>query len=655
MKSIGINFSNFFLFLNIYFAFLFIRFPYILKIPSLKFVILFTFFVGCLLGILSCFYKFKRLTIALLFFTFCIFFHALCNFYQPSLRTNISIQNYSVISNITSDFLFSQTRLYLMYFVLFLFPVTTFLFHIKENKNSKLGIYLVISLFFITLVNSVVAIYQGKININFLAAESLAAIEAGRAPALFDDSGVAAFFFAISASVFLANLAFLKLSFISKLINIFFLTLTITTGIINDSRSFYIGFLINIIFIIFIKIFLFFKNKEYKNLITTTFIVTIIFFIGYYLYNNSTSNSLIRIKHFVNNNLNELSFHSLYNNLDSDRYKHFLIMVENIKSNLFSGSGLGSFLGNIEIYKKRLNLTEVAPDVPTNLFLSLVSELGIIVGLFPIFLLCFPFLIAFWKVVNLNNINSVQLKTNINIVSTISIFSGFSFIVLSFTSYMIFVPSLAIIACFLIVSPFTLLAEPQRNKVFSFLFYSILLLSFYLLAICGKLIYQSKPIPYFHWHDRGIAQTPLEIGQLPQTKNSVNPNRIYFAKFLSPSEYLFLPAGASKGRWLKQNTELLLLTKDMRIYIGPESRHFPVSLDVIFYSNSDFSLAKKYNIQKAGWVYFSLPEAQEFNSCFDNISENSFCYYHVRINPSWKPNFLNSIGFFIEDKYTPGQ
>ncbi len=654
MKAMATHFSNFFLLLNILISFLFIRIPYIIKVPSLKFVILFSFFIGFVFGVTSCFFKFKKLTIAILFFIFCIFFHAFCIFYQPSLRANISIQNYLIINNITSDFLFTQTRLYLMYFILFLFPVATCLFYLNENRDSKLKNYLAILLIFITFINSVVAIYQGKININFLAAESLTSVDAQRSPALFDDSGVAAFFFAISASTFLANLAFIKLNNLSKFLNIFLLTITLIAGITNDSRSFYMGFFLTVLFILFVKFSLSLIKKDYKKLAKIIFIVVSVFIIGKILYENSSSPSLLRIKHFINYNSNDLTFNALYNNLDQERYKHFLIMIENLKSNLFSGSGVGSFLGNLELYAKKLNLTQLSPDVPTNLFLSLISELGIVVGIILMLLFFIPITLSLWKVVIQNNTEFSLDNQKLPLIPTIAVFSGFPFIVLSLTSFMIFVPSLAIIATFLIVSPFTLLIEQQRNNVFSFLFYTILLLSFYLLGICANLIYHSKPIPYFHWHDRGVPQTPLEISQLPQTSNFVNSNRMYFSKFLSPSQYLFLPEGANKGKWLKQNTELLLLVKDMRIYIGPDSRHFPVSLDVIFYSNSDFSLSKKYNIDKAGWVYFSLPEAKEFNSCFDNISENSFCYYRVSVSPSWKPNFLNSIGFFIEDKYTPG-
>lgn len=639
--------SNFLLFFNILLAFLCIRLPYIIKIPSLKFVILASFLLGFIFGVTACLQKYKKLTIAVLFFTFCLFLHAFCNFYQPSLRPNISFQNYFYSNNINSDFLFTQTRLYLMYFVLFIFPIFSFSFYIKEHKNSKYEKFFIILFLGILLINSTVGIYQGKFNLYFLADESLTSISAQRTPALLDDSGAAAFIFSIFSSVLLSNLFFSNLSLQIKIMHLFALFIIAYAGFINDSRSFYLGFFANLIIITLIKFLIMIKKLQLKNILKLTIFISLSFILIRYIYNNSNQTAIYKLRSFFNTKFDSFNFNYIFNQMDTQRYKHYLILIENLKDHFYTGSGVGSFLGNIDLYSAKLNITHVIPDTPTNLSLALISELGIIVGLFPLFLFTTSLIFGLWKIISLENSTENQL-----ILPKLVVFSGIPFLFLSLTSYMIFVPALAVIACFTTVSPLLFLTERHRQKVFNVLFYILFCLSIYLIIICLFLAYQAKPIPSFQWEARGTPQIPVTVGELPRTKESVNNKRLYLSALLSPQPYLFQPEGASEGRWLKEKTEILLKTKEVRIYIGPQSRHFPVNIDVIFYSKGGIFNIKKYNAKEAGWVYLSLPDSQEFNSCLENISENSFCYYYIAVTPSWKPNFLNSIGFFIEDIYT---
>ena len=643
--------SNYFLLLNIALAFLFIRIPYIIHIPSLKFFILGCFFLGFIFGLYYCIIEYTKFSLSLLLLFLCIFLHAFCNFYQPSLRSAISIQNYAFTNIITSDFLFTQTRLYLMYFILFIFPVATFFNSQKEYLNNKYLNFFFIEFFIIIILNSIVSIYQSTVNIHFLAEESLTSIEAFRAPALLDDSGVASFFFAIFSGTFLSFFFLVKSSKFTKYTHFILFLLTAISGILNNSRSFYLGILAIIFFIFIINLIYYIKNFNFRSFIKITIAYSLITLISYLFYTFSSTTSIIRIKHFIHNNTNDLNFNSLYSALDFERFKHLKILLENLKDHIYTGTGIGSFLGYIDFYAKKLNFPNVIPDVPTNLPFALLSELGIIVGGSILLITTITFIIGVNFI--LKNIEYSQInKTKLNIILNFSIIASIPFFVLSLTSYMLFVPSLAFIACFFLSSPILILNKNQQQKFFAILSYLFLILSVYLISICFYLGYTSPPIPQFKWLERGIPQFPVTLGQLPQTIGETNRKRTYFSSILSPSQYLFVPANAEQGRWLKENTEILLKFKNLRIYIGPDTRHFPVTIKAIFYSKNGFSSSKIYNINEAGWVYLSLPDNLENKSCLENIDEHSFCYVRVNVSPSWKPNFLNSIGFYLEDRYT---
>ncbi|WGL58968.1 O-antigen ligase family protein [Pigmentibacter sp. JX0631] len=650
MIKYTLNVSNLFLLLNIFLAFICIRIPYILNIPNLKFLILGCFFLGFIFGLFYCLINFTKVSLSLLLFIGCIFLHAFCNFYQPSLRSAISIQNYSFTNTITSDFLFTQTRLYLMYFILFMFPVATFFNSQREYPSNKVLNFFFIEFFFIVIINSVVSIYQSKVNIHFLAEESLTSIEAFRAPALLDDSGVASFFFAIFSGTFLSFVFLVKSSKFTKYTYFILFLLTAISGILNNSRSFYLGISAIIFFIFIINLIYYVKNLNFKSFLKITIAYSLITLISYIFYTFSNTTSIIRIKNSFKNITNDFSIISLYQYFDYERYKHLSILIENLKEHFYTGSGVGSFLGYIDYYAKKLNFPNIIPDVPTNLTLALFSELGVIVGSAILLISVIIFIIGVKHV--FKNIEKNQNNNQLNVILNFSVLAMIPFLALSLTSYMIFVPSLAIIACFSICSPILILTPNQLKKFFTFLTWLIAFLNIYILGVCFYLAYNSSSIPQFKWQERGIPQFPVGIGKLPQTTENINKQRKYFSSFFTPSQFLFIPKGADQGRWLKPNTEILFKIKELRIYLGPETRHFPVTIKAIFYAKNGFSSNKIYNINEAGWIYLSLPENIEYNSCLEKIEEQSFCYARVNVSPNWKPDFLNSIGFFLEDRYT---
>ena len=172
-----------------------------------------------------------------------------------------------------------------------------------------------------------------------------------------------------------------------------------------------------------------------------------------------------------------------------------------------------------------------------------------------------------------------------------------------------------------------------------------------LLSISVFLAITAPIVPAFQWAKNGHPQTPMPVGSLPQPEGQTQKDKVYFSSIVNGNHFLFKPEGAEEGQWFKPNTEILLLHPKNRIYIGPIKRTYPVNVNITFYSKNGFSIQKNYIITDASWVYFSIPELKEFNSCFNNVSMNSFCYYKINVKPDWQPAFLKTVGFYIEEKY----
>ena len=645
--------SNYFFIINLFSCLAFIRLPDLISFPILRFILYFLFLLGCIFGLVSIYPVYKKLTLSILFFICSIFIHAFSNFYQPSLKPGISVQNYILQENITSDFEMTQTRLYMMFFVLFLFPSIYFFYSLFSSKCSeKYSKVLIISFLSCNILNCLTAFYQGIWNLNFLAQGSGSSVIARRPPGLLDDSGIASFFFAISGSLFFALFFDKRIHFKFK-INIFLLfILNLFSGILNDSRSFYIG-LFGTIFIYFIyKLIYFIINKKYKLLINLFSISILIIFSINFLSKYINMTALTRLKN-INNSLDTSnSFFNYYSFIDYQRAAHLQIMWETIKEYFFTGTGLGSFASNFYYQLSILKFNQsISLDIPTNTFFAIISELGI-VGLL---LVLFSFFLYIFYISKDKNNPVLSKKIHYQtIFSLIPIWGGVSFLILGLVSYMFYMPSTSYIAC-LIISPclLTFLNDKKTNEKFVSLFFCVM--SAYLIIVSLYLAITAPPVPAFHWKQRGIPQVPMPVGSLPQPDGHTEKGKLYFSNLINQifggNDKLLNPNGASEGRWFKPKTDFLIQYPEYRIYVGPESRVFPIKITITFYSKNGDTLQNYFLVEQASWVYFSIPKQKEFEPCFHSVSSSTFCYYHVSVSPAWEPSFLNSIGFYIENKY----
>jgi O-Antigen ligase len=645
--------SHYLFILNLYFSFLFIRFPDIISMPILRFGIYFSFFFGFFFGLISCFSQYRKLTISLIIFICSIIIHAFANFYQPSLKLGISIQNYILQGNITSDFEMTQTRLYIMFFVFFLFPSISFFSSLfNSNKFDKYTKTIFFSLLFCFILNCLTTIYQGYWDLRFLTQGSGTSVEANRAPGLLDNSGVASNFFAIMGSILISLIFNKKVNTKYKCIIFGLFIVNLFSGIMNNSRSFYIGIFGSILILFLFKVSDYVQNKRYKLLFSfvllSSFIILIINFISKY----KEISGLTRLQSVFHAIRIDASFFSRYSLIDEQRSAHLQIMWETIKEHFYTGTGIGSFASNFYYQLSILKFGSLINlDIPTNTYFSIISELGI-VGLFLI-LFCL-FLFIFYIIKEKNNTVFSNNIYNLTIARVIPIWGGIPFLILALVSYMFYIPSISYIAC-LILAPclVTFLKSKKSNEKIVSLF--LLVLSAYLIVVAVHLALTAPPVPFFQWNKRGTPQIPMPIGTLPQPQGQTEKEKLYFSNLLNQifgtNGALFKPEGASEGQWFKPKTDLLIFQPKYRIYVGSDKRDFPIKIAITFYAKNGASQYSNFIVHRASWVYFSIPKQKEFESCFHDVSSSAFCYYHVSVSPSWEPSFLKSIGFYIENKY----
>ncbi|APJ02978.1 O-antigen polymerase [Silvanigrella aquatica] len=645
--------SNYIFVMNLFFSFVFIRLPDIINFSILRFGIYLIFLMGCIFGIISCYKTNKKITFSLLFFIFSIVIHAFSNFYQPSLKQNVSIQNYILNGIITSDFIFTQTRLYMIFFVFFIFPAISFFNYISKDGSSKK----IIKIFYYCLslcvvINCFTFFYQGLFNINFLSQGSGTSLGANRPPGLLDDSGAASFFLAIFGFTYFSSIFLKSISNKYKFFNFLIFILCLVSGLLNNSRSFFLGLFLSVFILIVIKLIIEIKNKRYKLILLITSTSLLILIITKIVTNYKNNNSSI---YRINNELKRIGLNgdlfNIYSVLDFQRASHLQIMWENIKENFFMGTGLGSFAINFYNQINKLKFeTPVILDIATNSIFSIISDLGFI-GLSVISfctLLYIKYAINFIK-----NKHSLDFYA-IFILYIIPILGTIPFFIVSNVFYMFIYPSLSYISC-LIIAPWIVnytRSNHFQNNFFSLFFY---LCSIYLIIVSLILAITAPPVPLFKWKERGTAQVPMPLGILPQPEGQTEKKKIYFSDLLNDilggNSLLIKPLDGDVGQWFKPQTEIIVVNPTFRIFVGPETRHFPVKVSVQFYSKEREKSEENLTLQQPTWVNLTVPKQKTFESCFDDVSMTAFCYYHISVIPAWEPSLFKSIGFYIENQY----
>jgi len=500
----------------------------ILNFPLLRFGILFLFALGAFWGMASCFFLNKKLTFSLLFFIAAIFFHAWCHFFQPSLRSGISVQDFLLQNGFSAYFLIAQTRLYLMYFVLFLFPAISFCHHalLSEQKSWYRGVFLGI-LFFTGGLNAAVAIVQAHHDIHFLSAGSYDSVATLHACGLLMDYGEAGVFFSSFFS-FLIFYGFEKKQSVARVfLLLLFAVLVFFGGFSTQSRNFYAAAILSCILCGVI----FWVRKLPKFFLATASLFGFV--------------SLLTMSFVSRHN---------YVKIDSVRYNHLRAMWAAAKENFWTGTGIGSFQENLFYYAQKLFPTvPVYSDISTNVYFQLLSELGV-VGLL---------LIALLGVVFAKRLLKSRSQTAAGIAMAISFFVG----------------SQAVNAGVAFLTAFVLALCLAYEKG-SFFRKTLNVSSFYLLGVCLFLFCTSPVVPLFRWNQTGRTQVPLSVGTLPQPEGrQEGQNHVYFSELVKKyfgKNQVSAPAGISDGLWMKFGTEILLFRQNTSIYIPNEGQPFRV-------------------------------------------------------------------------------
>lgn len=629
--------SHVLLFLNAIIAFIGIRLPDILDLSLLRFVFFFLFFLGFFAGLNSCLKLHKNLTLSLLFFIIAIFIHAFVYFYLPSFQSGIAFQNYVLQKTFVSNFAITQTRLYMMYPVLFVFPILSFYSHALNSKYTEKYISILGGiLIFCSFLNLIVIFWQGLYSFSFMTEGSGSSIDHKRAPGLFLDSGESGVFCCLLSSLILVYL-FRGISFIQKSPILFILPFfSFLACIFVDSRIVYT--LLVLILILFwtsklfhlIKYFLTkknFANKiKYNPKFQTVFISISSIFIIFFLY-FQRQNLILR-----------------YEKIDQPRTYHLQVMWLAIKEHFFTGTGLGSFHGNLFYYYPKLGKTEKIPlDLPTNLYFGLISELGV-VGLC---LILFCFYCFYWKIKC-----SIQRKNNLNektekiftITIILPIIFLSSLIVCFLVGYNLTLPAIALTTLYCLMT-----TEPKILKYFTHL---TLFGGIYLILISIYNVEHAPRVPLFRWAENGKPQVPVDVQALPQPEGKTQAKKLYFSELLKKiqnSPAMDLEDNLKNGVWLKFNNEFLLFRRDNKIFV-PKYDHFPRTIEISFISsnNKKISVEKKV-ISEKGWVTFEAPQDPELKNCYSQINKDHFCSYKIKIDK----NIFSTDIFYIENNYLP--
>ncbi len=642
------NLSHILFLINFTVINLFIRLPDILTINILRFLLYFIFIIGFILGLVSTYKKYKTLTLSLLILIIMVVLHAFILFYQPSFKSGVSFQNYILQNNITADFAITQTRLYMLFFVLFIFPSLSFFSDILHNRIRDLfAKSFLIIIILSAILNSFVAILQGFANIHFLAQGSGTSVDANRPPGLLEDSGIAGLYFSLNFVLFFIAFFENKFSLKSKIYLAFLIAVTLLAGIMNDSRGFYISSGISILFYLSINAYKLYINKKYKLLIFINTSAILVFGFILLILRKLQLQGFNRIINGMLHNNFSTDFLTFYNQFDEQRAGHLKIMLRSILDHFPIGTGLGSFAVNFFQYKKPDEMTQL--DVPSNFYFSIVSDLGL-VGLLLLLITIFM-LINFIRKLNIFRIltNESLLIKNIYLKWILP-----PLLIYALISHLLSNATTAFFAAIAISAGLVLTIE-EKSKA-QLLISSILnFCSLLFIISCSYLIYSAPSIPNFRWKERNEPQFPQAVGELPHPEGITDTKRVYFSQIirnkLSGINKLYKPELSEDGIWVAAKTEIILLKDQLRLYVHSELKNQPTYLTLKFYNQENQTEFLNLVLNKSEWVNIKIPNDRKFASCLSKISINNYCYFKIEVAPAWKLSKLTEVGFYIENKY----
>ena len=629
--------SHSFLILNLIIAFIFMRLPNFVHLPILRFIIYLSFFIGFIFSTFSCFKLNKKITFGILIFIFFIFLHAFIQYFLPSFQSGIAFQNYILQETFTSSFAIAQTRLFLLFPILLIFPVLSlYLEGLQSDKRDYIIKLIFLILLLAIFFNDIIIIIQHFWNFKFLWEGSGTSIDSHRPPGLFSDSGEsgAVYSLAYGSIFFLPSLFNSKSDLylqknITRLLILLIFILTTGTGFLINSRIYFFSFtIISVIFLLSQC----FQLKRIKSVITGTCFVLL--GISYYLYHSQIEQRIFSI--FKKLYAIKGDFFTKYAHIDFARANHLRVMWHAIKEHFWTGTGVGSFHQNLYSYYSLFSPKDtMTVDLPTNIFLQLTSELGPVGLGIIIFVIISLSRKAFIFVKNRKKTESQLLS-----LISLSVFLIIPFLCIFFIGYNLIFPSITILILLTILSEDKIILKSLNILTYSG--------SLYLLLVCVFFLNHMPRVPEFRWKENHQPQIPMDAYKLPQPDGHKDSGKLYFSEFIRKIFPIKMQDDLNQktnGRWLHFNNELLLTKNSVRIYI-PHLTSFPRIVDINYISaDTKTSLKKSVEVKKPGWIDLQVPQESAFKDCYSNISESHFCSYKLQIDK----NLFSSVLFYIED------
>lgn len=536
--------------------------------------------------------------------------HAWFHLYQPALRPGTINQDWLFPGSVSANYSFDQARTYLWHFLVFFFPALALRSSRTIPEAWKWSSLAAVFLFAL-LLNSVVALYQGTADLNFLAAGGGRYLDARRAIGLLEGGSAANIFYSSTVVGFFALVLFGKLEGLLRMGALFFLVLSLVAGANSSGRIFFVASGASVLILFLIKAFMNRKFDRMKNL-SRYLLFAVLTLIALYFLAEWKLWKKVALGDWLSVSLAKGDLNDLLNTIDPVRANHWRTMYKAFIDHPVFGTGFGMFYANYFRYLPwALQFGDyIYADPPASLYLMLLSELGIVALL--VFYALFRCLAKLFRK-GLGPANYAGF----------SVFA-FGWLLSLLISFLIGVHLIymSVAAVFALILGSSLGEKPSPSSRRWLALALVLLVG----GLCRAYAFAPSRPPEFNWELRGKPQIPLTI-----------PIPI---------------AAPGLGAWFQSGTELALQSARLRFFVEMPEDYYPLrgvvrilGRDGKESASGHFQVAS-YQLPKPGKTFVAELPADLAKECLTAISPKSFCSFQVETYPHW--DYMGyRVGFFL--------
>ncbi len=545
-----------------------------------------------------------------------VLLYSWCSVYQPALRFGVPIQDWTLAGGVSSNYSFGQFKIYVLN-ILLLLP--GFLVELKggQRKASPESPFLLKLLIACLLINVLIALYQGTVNLSFLGAGSGSAVSSGRAAAMLEDSGASTVYFAAMISAIVAILLY-SLKTTRMLLPTTCALIFIAWGAsFSGGRTFFLSLLISSTILITLKGIALSKSMPATQLIKFSGFSTGLLISAFYIMRHNME-ALKPIQNLINLILtNKWDINQLFANLDQTRKIQWLTMIKAWMDHPLLGSGFGTFYSNFFqnlAWAKQWG-GDAQPDVPTSLYFMLLSEGGV-VGVLMIFFWAGLLYLSYQQVVN----RKTSADRSSSFVFGILISLSLSFLV---GTHIIFRSISVLVAMAIAQSTVNPTAFTRTLMRIAGSLIAILLT----LGIITKVVTAPRPVEFF-WTINNSPQVPVGYNVPIQTPYP--------------------------GQWFHSDVDLVVTKEKIEIFVERAASLYPAKIEFNLFSLDDkiYSETKTLPLVdplKPGQLVTFALSRELSNFCLQDITAKHYCSMRINITPKWLYEGVE-IGFFMNTK-----